>query len=773
MLSSYILRMSELGRETAFVEQGAYRSRSYTYSEIVGRAQSFAKHLREQRVEKMVLWAPPSAAWAIAFYGAMLAGVVVIPVDAGFSRDFVDRILAQTRASLLVTGSKEDLPAAPGFTASTPGRDDLAEIVYTSGTTAEPRGVMITHGNLLANLEPVEREIQKYSVYARPFRPLRFLHLIPLSHLFGQVMGLFIPQMLQGAVIFPESQSPAQWAEIIARRRISVMVSVPQQLEALSAWAEHFGVATRTPESLARRFWTYRKLHRALGWKMWAFVVGGAALPARVEGFWRERGYAVVQGYGLTETAPSITITHPFHMRAGSVGKKLAGVELRIAPDGEILVRGPNVSPGYYGSLSSGHRSDGWLQTGDLGQMDAEGNLIFLGRKKDMIVTADGLNVYPDDVEAKLVEQSAIQEAAVVARDVGGRSLVHAVLVPADGASAAQLEEAVAEANKGLEPHQRIRGHSLWPDAALPRTVSTQKVRRSAIADWVNKPGTATPDRAEGLQSTLQRILGRSDLRPETRLEDLGLSSLDRVELATRLDVSLELLSGTLDDLQASLNRPAAPVAAAEPDWPRHWPVAALRAATRTLLMFPLLSRHVKLRVTGLEKLAALRPPVLFVANHQSILDAPVILRALPSRWRRCLAPAMGPGNFSTARRLFLARCFLNGYLLTQEAAAVQGALRHAGKLADEGYCTLLFPEGERTADGRIHSFRPGVGVMAERLQLPVVPLMLEGLFEIWPVHQERPGRGTAVVRVFDPVWLQPGETAAEFTRRLETLYRN
>jgi len=162
----------------------------------------------------------------------------------------------------------------------------------------------------------------------------------------------------------------------------------------------------------------------------------------------------------------------------------------------------------------------------------------------------------------------------------------------------------------------------------------------------------------------------------------------------------------------------------------------------------------------------------LFIANHQSILDAPVILRALPALWRRRLAPAMGPGNFSTARRLFLARCFLNGYLLAPDAAAVQGALRHAGRLADAGYCTLLFPEGERTPDGAIHAFRPGIGVMAERLQLPVVPLVLEGLYQIWPVHQERPGRGDAVVRILDPVRLQPGETAAEFTRRLESLYR-
>ena len=970
MLSSYILRMSDAGRGTAFIEEGAYRARAYTYTQVLERATAFADWLRRQDVARpatddgseaprVVIWAPPSARWAMTFYGCLLAGRVVVPVDAGFSFGFVSRVAAHTQASLIVVGAQvpgtaEDaqapaplfplpkldaLPAAhsadwvdstlPAVGDGRDNRDALAEIIYTSGTTAEPRGVMITHGNLLANLEPVEREIRKRRWLAAPFRPLRFMHLIPLSHLFGQIMGLFIPQFLQGVVVFPETQSPSELAHIIRKRRVSVMVSVPQQLEALGEWAEHVilsgaknlsslrpsgkiqerffaplrmtweptsGTGHKTPEtpslSIPARFWRFRRLHRALGWKMWAFVVGGAALAPRVERLWNEFGYAVIQGYGLTETAPAITITHPFKIRHGSVGRPLPGAEIRLASDGEILVRGANVSPGYYRNQEATEQSfaaDGWLRTGDLGRFDAEGNLIFIGRKKDVIVTADGLNVYPDDVERALAAEPGVREAAVVGREAGGeeiagsarRTLIHAVIVPDAGAGPEKLEAAVARANERLEAHQRIRDYSIWPQPALPRTVSTHKLQRSAVAAWVNLgeagfgirgSGSAEEDRdsqktAAGWPPSsanpetripnpvahflAQLGVGRDRIKPAARLsEDLGLSSLDRVELLTWLETQGAPVDGerftqarTVADLESAIGdsglgtrdwqekpgfgvrvsgfaeeggRPAAaspesrvsspesraPIQTApEPRWPRSWPARALRLAAERLLMFPLLCTYVRTEVLGAEKAAHLAGPVIWISNHQSLLDVIVILRALPARLRRRVAPAMGIDavrvgpvpetakseawlHFSQRRKtreggrpplskslLFLARLFFNAYLLPEDARGVQGALRQAGLLADQGFSTLIFPEGIRTPDGRVGRFRPGAALMAERLHLPVVPLRLEGLYEIWAAAARGPKRGSARVTILDPVSIEPGESAAQFTARLREIY--
>ena len=390
-LSSYILRMAKYKEQTAFVEQGVYRSQEYSYGLVVERASAFSAWLRRSELGAMagreaprvVLRATPSARWAMAFYGCILAGATVVPVDTGFSPEFLDRIVSRSGASLLITdrsGQRASGQAqadeidqflihdidgiSPATADAGQGEaidgDAVAEIVYTSGTTAEPRGVMVTHGNLLANLVPIEREIRRYQKLSIPFRPIRFVHLIPLSHLFGQVTALFIPQLLRGVVIFPESQSPAMLARTIKERRASVMVSVPQQLEAMGSWATArlaedgyedpdaaTGQAQKAHWSIPRRWWKFRRLHSRLGWKMWAFVVGGASLSTELEQFWNRLGYAVIQGYGLTETAPAITITHPFRIRRGAVGKPLPGVETRIAEDGEILVRGANVSPGY------------------------------------------------------------------------------------------------------------------------------------------------------------------------------------------------------------------------------------------------------------------------------------------------------------------------------------------------------------------------------------------------------------------------------------------
>ena len=869
-LSSYILQMARFKQQTAFIEQGVYRSREYSYALVVDRALAFSKWLRTKQLgaeaggeaPRVVLWAVPGARWAMAFYGCILAGVTVVPVDAGFSQEFLVRIADRSRASLLIAdrarqdgGGKtaggidlffmEDIDGLPSVTASVcedciAGRDALAEIVYTSGTTAEPRGVMITHGNLLANLEPIEREIRRYEKLSIPFRPIRFLHLIPLSHLFGQVTALFIPQFLRGVVIFPESQSPAMLARTIRERRASVMVSVPQQLEAMGHWAKGqlseegyenpdaaIEQAGSEHWSITKRWWKFRSLHSRLGWKMWAFVVGGAALPVDLEQLWNRLGYAVIQGYGLTETAPAITITHPFRIRRGAVGRPLPGVETRIAMDGEILVRGANVSPGYYRDADATRESfeDGWLHTGDLGRFDENGNLVYLGRKKDVIVTAEGLNVYPDDVEKALRDLAGIQEAAVVGKSsvvAGGRMAVHAVLVPRPGATHEDLEAAVRKANKVLEPHQRVRDFSVWPEASLPRTLSTSKLQRARVAAWVNagedsaRPSVPPPGEAHNWRGFLARFGTPPErIQPGARLaEDLGLSSLDRVELLTWLDTrgysfdEQDLARAqTVGDVERLLQAPAglpAPAAvpstasegegppedrrppaklepfpkiarATEPRWPLSGVTKVGREVLQTLLAFPLLRYYVKTEVHGGEKLQELRGPVLYVSNHQSLLDPPVIMRSFPARIRRRIAPAMGEAALRghSKATLFWARLAFNVYLISDDPSRAQEALRHAGRLADLGYSTLLFPEGERTWDSQLLPFRSGVGVMVERLQLPVVPLLIRGLFEIWPRTKERPVRGKAELWVGDLMNIQPGESAGDFTRRLEETYRS
>ena len=370
-------------RGVFLVHDDSFRTRSFTYAEVGRAARGFAGRLTSAGIgkgDKVVVFSENRAEWIVAFWGCLLAGVVVVPIDYRSSPDFLARVTHIVGAKVVLVGHDVP-PLGPGI-GSTPvwllhqldwtadgappdvpiTRDDVAEIIFTSGATAEPKGVVITHRNVLANIVPVEREVLKYRKWAAPFAPIRFLNLLPLSHMFGQAMATFVPPMLDGVVVFMRGYNPADIVEQIRTRRVSVLVSVPKILDVLKEHALRVarsakGAGGSTPglqgpgaaralSRIAGRWWAHRDIHRAFGPKFWAFVVGAAPLDAELEKFWGDLGFAVVQGYGLTETAPIVTLNHPFGTRRGSVGKPIAGVEVKVAEDGEILVRGENVTQG-------------------------------------------------------------------------------------------------------------------------------------------------------------------------------------------------------------------------------------------------------------------------------------------------------------------------------------------------------------------------------------------------------------------------------------------
>ncbi len=432
------------------VYDDGYRSWSYTYADVANAAQAFAARLRGEGISKgeaVAIWAENRAEWIIALWGCLLEGVVLVPIDYRASADFLVRVADIVKARAVLVGDAVDREAIgrtrPSWhvselrslreggtfrlteATSEIRAEDTAEIIFTSGATADPKGVVITHRNILANIVPIEREMAKYKKYIRPFSPIRFLNLLPLSHMFGQAMATFVPPMLPGVVVFTRSYAPEDIVSQIRTRRISVLVSVPKILEVLKEY-----VLRVAPEAAAdpgrmhwmRRWWRFRRIHRMFGFKFWAMVVGAAPLDPELEAFWGRLGFVVVQGYGLTETAPIVTLNHPLRASRGAVGKPIAGVEVRIAEDGEILVKGENVTQGYYNAPEETRASfkDGWFLTGDIGEIDAKGQLHIRGRKKEMIVTPEGLNVFPEDVERVLNDIPGVVESAVVGAPLAG-----------------------------------------------------------------------------------------------------------------------------------------------------------------------------------------------------------------------------------------------------------------------------------------------------------------------------------------------------------------
>ena len=840
-LAEYFLQHYTSHRgERAFRQRRGYRTESFTYGQILDMALAFARNLDARGIakgERVMLWGENSAQWVAAFFGCALRGIIVVPMDDSAAPDFAMRVFQQVGARLLVGSSKhlhdslaagfssasvslQNLAEAVDLKRPAPsqvalGRADVLQIVFTSGTTAEPKGVVITHGNVLANITPLEREIRGYLNYERFVHPLRFLNLLPLSHVFGQFLGMFLPPLLGATVIFQDELKPSEIMNTIRRERVSVLVSVPRVLQSLKQKIERdledrneadaFRKRFKSAEGqhFLRRWWTFRSIHRQFGWKFWAFISGGAALDAETEEFWGRLGYAAIQGYGLTETTSLISVNHPFRLGKGSIGKVLPGREVKLADDGEILVRGGGVASGYWQDRvnirgNAPHVSQvanenipgeqGWYRTGDIGALDEAGNLYFKGRKKDVIVTPAGMNVYPDDLEAALRRQPEVKDCVVVAMERGGNAEPCAVVVLSGDANRGRpvLEQIVQRANQSLAEHQRMHMSIEWPEQDFPRT-GTQKPRRDLIrevarAQVLQQP--AAPGAISPLRDLIARVTGRpgASLREDASLDaDLGLSSLDRVELLStiedryQIDLSETRFSAlrTVGDLERMMRGESAPAAVYHyPSWTLRWPITGLRLLAHYLLMRPAIMLLGWPRVEGREHLRGVHGPLLVVSNHVGDVDAGFILTALPARYRHRLATATGGEALQALRtppsgRAFFARMYdrvqwtlgvslLNLFPLPREAG-FRSSFAYAGEAVDRGYSVLIFPEGRHTTDGKLNPFRAGIGLLAANLDIPVLPMRIDGLFEVKQAGKRFAAPWTISVRIGVPLKFPPG----------------
>lgn len=571
-------------RAIAVVRYKGNRRHVATYAELARLAGRFAALLERHGIgqgERVLLWADNSAEWMGAFFGCMLRGVLAVPLDPGGTAEFAVRVAADVKPRLavgdLVLMAKLDSAAQEvgfprlafedwggelpeqelGRLAELNGETPL-EILFTSGTTGDPKGVVLTHGNVLASIGPVEEGSKPYLRYLKLVAPLRILHTLPLSHVFGQTMGLWIPHIYKSELHFESRLAAPRLIGTIRRERISVLAAVPRvaailknHLEASHPeLAEHIASAGKIGP--AGRWWRFRKIHRELGLKFWALVSGGGALAGPLERFWNAMGFVVIQGYGMTETTALITLNHPFHVAQGTVGKPLAGRDVKLGPDGEVLVRGAVISGATWQGGKLRPREDEWLATGDLAEQGPAGDLKFLGRKSETIVTSSGLNVHPEDVEAAVEEQPGVQGCAVVPMETSSGPEPCAVL--AFRGSREQVAIAVENANQHLADFQRVRRWMLWPEPDLPRT-STGKVRRKAVQAWLDgvqqSTGEGNPEAARAaasdaaekpkdwLLALIEQISGEAspsggdDLRLS---EDMHLDSLGRVQLAAAIE---------------------------------------------------------------------------------------------------------------------------------------------------------------------------------------------------------------------------------------------
>ena len=484
---------------------------SWTYAELLDAASRVSSYLAAHGVargDRVVFYGANRPEWVAAFFGAQLLGAVVVPLDTRSQEDLLVRIEQQTTPRHMLLGKEqaaslkgshpphtlfENLKAAlptvaPQRSLDTgPAPDDIAQLVFTSGTTGNPKGVMLTHKNIVSNTKMTQTRVP-------PTPRHRVLSLLPLSHMFEQTTGLFTPLSGGAAITYITSLRPDLIFSAMKAHRITNMSCVPQVLQLFRdgiereirkqgkqrAFERLHGAAGRLPLGVRRLL--FRSLHERLGGSFEFFASGGAYLDPDLALWWEALGVKVVQGYGMTEAAPIVACHWLSNRNARSVGKPAPGVDMRLAEDGEVLVRGDNLSPGYWQNPAATAEAfvDGWYHTGDLGAFDTSGWLYLRGRKKNVIVLANGMNVYPEDVEHALQADMRVKDAVVLGLTRDGEIEVHAVLLLVPEASA-DVSAIVRGANQHLAPHQQIRRHTVWPEASFPLT-PTLKVKRADVA---------------------------------------------------------------------------------------------------------------------------------------------------------------------------------------------------------------------------------------------------------------------------------------------------
>ncbi len=799
-----LFKVFEKRNEEAFVYRTGIRRFTFKYKELYGSSLKIAQYLHQQGIkigDRVILWAPNSPSWAFVYFGILLSGGIVVPIDFAGGKNRAGNILKLSGAKLAIQSNYkferfnplgggiktvmiEDLvylikTLAPVKKIPQIKATDICEIVYTSGTTGNPKGVILTHHNIVANILGACEHI------VLP-EHLNFLSVLPLSHMLEQTVGFLTPLYRGDKIIYLRTIKPSSIMEALHKEKICAMLVVPKFLLLLKNTIEREFAAKGLKFFL--RSGTLKKIiapfiHRKFGSNFQMFITGGAALPLDVFIFWKEMGFKVIEGYGLTECSPIVAANTLEEQIAGSVGKPLVGVKVKL-DNNELLVKGENVFSGYYQNLQESRLAfqDGWFRTGDLVKIDQNGHIFIKGRKKDVIVNASGVNIYPDEIEDVLNRIDGVKDSCVLGLDTGEGEDVYAVLLLKD--KSFNPSQIIKIANEQLDPLTQIKRFSLWNDFDFPRT-TTLKIQKFKVKERLlkenKKQDWISNDPLISILANVSRKI-ESEIKENSLLtSDLGLNSLSRLELVNYLEqeyrVDLEdtiINQNTTVALLRRLLEKRGKIKKQKGLW--LWlnnPIGkAMREIFDIVLQKPLANLFFDLESYGLSNLKNLPGPVVFISNHVSYLDQPAIMYSLPRDIRYKIASATREEFFfnEDGTSLFNKILFpytmvaFNAFLLPQKSG-FRKSLSYMGTLIDKGVSILVFPEGSRSKDGKLQSFMSGLGLLVKELQVPVVPVKVLGMEKIFPRGAIFPKRGKCRVIFGKPIEFTT-ETPSEIIQR-------
>lgn len=776
-----------------------------SYSELRENISSFATLADILPGERVLICSENRPEWVYALYGSWQRGGIVVPVDYMSSAEEIAYVVEETEPAVVFCSQQTEgvlkkaleqtkwnglfynfdslvLPKLREKSLSR-GLEETALILYTSGTTGKPKGVMLSFKNLLSNI----RAIEKVGVAGKEDITVA---LLPFHHSYPLMVTLLVPLYLGATVVFMERLSSEDLLKVMKEHRITILVGVPRLYQLLHQRIMEgvkssllgrllFKISPYLPEDFRRV--VFARVHRAFGGRLRFMVSGGTKLPLDVALDLDRLGFTVLEGYGLTETSPIVSFNPPDRPKLGSVGVPIEGVYVKISEEGEVLVRGINVMQGYYKKPEETRRAfkDGWLLTGDLGYMDEEGYLYITGRKKEILVLSGGKKVNPEELESLILkESSVVKEVAVLELEGSVKALILPDFEELKRRGVVNIEEhikwqVVDRVNQKLPEWKRITGFKVIREE-LPKT-RLGKIKRymlgqiyqSALEDTHAKEEDAVMNTQEAqvIKSFLSKLTQR-EIKGYHHLElDLGLDSLGKVEFISFVEsafgVTLTeedlLASSTVQDVVRLVLERKAKFEESVPEWKDillagepYFPEehTFIFSAGRLLLkgFFLLYNR---LEVEGVQNLP--EPPFIVAPNHASYLDGFVVASALPPHIAVRTYFLGAEEYFTHPVTSLFAR--LAHVITVNLDRKLKESLQKTAWVLKEGKVVVIFPEGARTRDGRLLPFKKGFAILSRDLGVPVVPTALTGTYEAMSIRHKFPRPGKIRVVFGKPVY--------------------
>lgn len=812
--------VKKFGNKNFCSSRPRFRTIKWSYNMLYNYATGIAAILEKHHVQKgdrIIIISPNSPFWVGTFFGAFLKGCVVVPLNPQSMPAFFEKIAKETDAKVVFKSSflkynlNLDIPIIEidylgdlvkkthSFKETLPNPQDTAEIVYTSGTTGDPKGVVLSHKNIISNLSDM---ISVFRVSSND----RTVSVLPLFHMYEQTVGLLGSLYFGIDILYSPGVSSSAIRASLIKQKATKMLVVPELLETIMSRIDTgvkeagkeklfntmLAIASKLPFFM-RRF-IFRRVHKSLGGHLDLFIAGGAALSAEVQRKWELFGIKILQGYGLTETSPGVSSNTFEYSRYGSVGKAFPSVEIVIADDREIRVKGPNVFSGYYRNETRTKEvfdEKGYFKTGDLGYFDKDGFLFVNGRKKYMILSSSGENIYPEDIETELKKNPQVNDAAVIGIPRNGNEIVYAVLLgEIDNPS-----KVIENANSNLASYQRIIDWAVWPEADFPRS-ATRKVKKEEVIAWVKsahakKTASAQEvvhEKVSPIVMLLSAICGKklNEIHPDSNLsKDLHFDSLLRIELVGQIedkfdisvDESLITHKTTVKDLEELLEAQKVKSKTKKrkfKTWYLNPFVRYISEICAWILSFPIYFFYIDLKVEGLENLKDSDMPLIFMSNHISYIDAAIILRALPGKIRRKVAIAAA-FDFMYQHYWYIAwllEILFNTYPFPRrEEENIKPGLDATGNMLDRGFSILIFPEGKiNDTNAKLLPLKSGAGFLAVEMDVPIVPVIIEGGAKIIPKDKILPRkRGTMTIKFGKPIKFHLGDSYIDATKKIES----